>query len=256
MMIELSIITATYNNSAGLKRNIDSVLCQTFKNKEHIIVDNLSNDGTDLLVKEYADNAGYPVIYIREKDNGIYNAFNKGIEAANGKWIHILNSDDYYYNNSNLTALLEGDIEKFDILANAILLDDGGSEIKNKPWIPEFETKIKHYNFPHPGVIIKKKFYETNGYYNEKFKIVSDAVFAIENFPKAKIFISDIPLVLMSNKGISNKVSFRRTSEKIRCIIFYYKFPVSYKIKSIYSNLLGDFKGLLKIMKNKLIKSK
>jgi glycosyltransferase involved in cell wall biosynthesis len=255
-MVELSIITAAYNNVTGLKRNINSVLNQAFKNKEHIIVDNLSNDGTDLLVQEYADNAGYPVIYIREKDNGIYNAFNKGIKAANGKWIHILNSDDCYYNNSNLAAILESDIEEFDILANAILIDDGGPEIKTKPWVPEYEEKIKHYNFPHPGLVIKKKFYETNGYYNEKFRIVSDAVFAIENFPKAKCFISEAPLVLMSNKGISNKVSFRRTSEKIRCIIFYYKFPASYKIKSIYSNLLGDFKGLLKIMKDKLIKSK
>ena len=105
-MVKLSIITATYNNVIGLKRNIDSVLNKTFKDKEHIIVDNLSNDGTDLLVKDYAGNAGYPVIYIRERDNGIYNAFNKGIKAANGKWVHILNSDDCYYNDSSLAVLL------------------------------------------------------------------------------------------------------------------------------------------------------
>lgn len=254
-MVKLSIITATYNNVTGLKRNIDSVINQTFKDKEHVIVDNLSNDGTDLLVRGYANNADYPVIYIRERDYGIYSAFNKGIRSAKGKWIHILNSDDCYYNDSNLAVLLERDVQEFDILANAILLDDEGSRIKNQPWIPEFEVKIGHYNFPHPGVIIKKEFYEANGYYNENFKIVSDAIFVIENFPKARCFISEIPLVLMSNKGISNKVSFRRTFEKIRCIMFYYKFPVSYKIKSIFLNLWRDFITLLKIMKNRLIKT-
>ena len=253
-MVELSIITATYNNVTGLKRNINSVICQTFKNKEHIIVDNLSNDGTDLLVKDYANNAGYPVIYIREKDNGIYSAFNKGIKTANGKWVHILNSDDCYYNDSHLAILLERDVQRFDILANAILLENENHEIKNKPWIPEFEYKIQHYNFPHPGVIIKKDFYEANGYYNENFKIVSDAIFAIQNLPKAKYFISDLPLVIMGNKGISNKVSLRRTFERIKCIIFYYEFPLSYKLKSIFLNCYRDFIMLLKLIKNKLKK--
>jgi len=155
-----------------------------------------------------------------------------------------------------LAVLLGCNIEKFDILANAILLDTERSENKNQPWIPEFEVKIKHYNFPHPGVIIKKDFYEANGYYNENFKIVSDAIFAIENFPKAKCFINKAPLVLMSSKGISNKVSLRRTIEKIKCILFYYKFPIGYKIKSIFSNLKGDLMALLGIMKNRIRKAK
>ncbi|MHB1274326.1 MAG: glycosyltransferase [Candidatus Humimicrobiaceae bacterium] len=255
-MLKLSIVTVTYNNIKGLKRNIDSVMCQTFKDKEHIIVDNLSNDSTDLLVKDYIKNADYPVTYIRERDNGIYNAFNKGIKSAQGGWIHILNSDDYYNNNSNLAILLESDIKEFDILASAIIVRNEESGISNHPWIPEYVKNINHYNFPHPGLIIKKKFYKLNGYYNENFKIVSDAIFAIENFPKSKYFISEIPLVVMSDKGVSNKVSLSRTIEKIKCILFYYKFPVSYKIKSIYLNLIGDFRILLSNIKNRLVKSR
>ena len=103
-------------------------------------------------------------------------------------------------------------------------------------------------------MIIKKEFYELNGYYNENFKIVSDAIFAIQNLPRAKYFLSDLPLVIMDDKGISNKVSLRRTFEKIRCIIFYYEFPLGYKLKSIFLNCYRDFIMLLKLIKNKLRK--
>jgi len=115
-MTKLSIVTPTYNNINGLKRNILSVAKQSFKDKEHIIIDNLSIDGTDKLINDYSNEVDYPVTYIREKDYGIYNAFNKGIKIANGEWIHILNSDDYYFNNENLEILLNGDIKNIDVL--------------------------------------------------------------------------------------------------------------------------------------------
>lgn len=254
-MTKLSIVTPTYNNINGLKKNILSVVKQSFKDKEHIIIDNLSIDGTDKLINDYSKEVEYPVTYIREKDYGIYNAFNKGIKIANGEWIHILNSDDYYFNNENLEILLNGDIKNIDVLACAILVKNKESfNSENSLWIPTYNDKIKHYNFPHSGMIIKKEFYEVNGYYNENFKIVSDAIFAIQNLPRAKYFLSDLPLVIMDNKGISNKVSFRRTLEEIKCILFYYKFPLSYKFKSIFLNCYRDFIMLLKLIKNKLRK--
>jgi len=254
-MTKLSIVTPTYNNINGLKRNILSVAKQSFKDKEHIIIDNLSIDGTDKLINDYSNEVDYPVTYIREKDYGIYNAFNKGIKIANGEWIHILNSDDYYFNNENLEILLNGDIKNIDVLACAILVKNEESFYsENSFWVPTYNDKIKHYNFPHPGMVIKRCFYELNGYYNENFKIVSDAIFAIQNLPKAKYFISDLPLVIMGNKGISNKVSFRRTFERIKCIIFYYEFPLGYKFKSIFLNCYRDFIILLKLIKHKLKK--
>ena len=254
-MMKLSIITATYNRVNELRKNILSVAGQSLKDKEHIIIDNLSIDGTDKLINDYIKEADYPVIYIRGKDNGIYNAFNKGIRLAKGEWILTLNSDDYYFNNENLEILLNGDIDNIDVLACAILVkNETSSCIMNSIWIPTYNDKIKHYNFPHSGMIIKRHFYELNGYYNENFKIVSDAIFAIQNLPKAKYLISDLPLIIMDDKGISNKVSFRRTFERIRCIIFYYDFPLGYKIKSIFLNFYRDFIMLLRLLKNKLRK--
>jgi glycosyltransferase involved in cell wall biosynthesis len=254
-MTKLSIVTATYNRINELRKNIISVANQSLKDKEHIIIDNLSTDGTDKLINDYSKEVDYPVIYVREKDNGIYNAFNKGIKIANGEWIHTLNSDDYYFNNENLEILLNGNIKNIDVLACAILVKNEESFYsENSLWVPTYNDKIKHYNFPHSGMIIKRCFYELNGYYNENFKIVSDAIFAIQNLPKAKYFISDLPLVIMDTKGISNKVSLRRTFERIRCIIFYYEFPLGYKFKSIFLICYRDFIMLLKLIKNKLRK--
>jgi glycosyltransferase involved in cell wall biosynthesis len=254
-MTKLSIVTATYNRINELRKNIISVANQSLKDKEHIIIDNLSIDGTDKLINDYRNDVDYPVIYIREKDNGVYNAFNKGIKIANGEWVHTLNSDDCYFNNENLEVLLSGDIKNIDILACAIIVKNKESFYKeNSLWVPTYNEKIKHYNFPHSGMIIKKEFYEVNGYYNENYKIVSDAIFAIQNLPKAKYFISDLPLIIMDTKGISNRVSFRRTLERIKCILFYYKFPLSYKLKSIFLNCYRDFIMLLKLIKNKLKK--
>ncbi len=97
-------------------------------------------------------------------------------------------------------------------------------------------------------------FYEANGYFNINYKIISDAIFVLQNLPKAKYFISEIPLVIMDNKGVSNKISVRRTFERLICLFFYYKFPLGYKIKSIFLNCYQDFIMLLKLIKNKLKK--
>jgi glycosyltransferase involved in cell wall biosynthesis len=254
-MTKLSIVTATYNRINELRKNILSVANQSLKDKEHIIVDSLSTDGTDRLINDYIKRADYPVIYIREKDSGPYDAFNKGIKISNGEWVHTLHSDDCYYNNENLETILNGDIKNIDVLACAILIKDIGSFYsENSLWIPTYNDKINHYSFAHTGMIIRKSFYESNGYYNTNFKIISDAIFVIQNMPKAKYFISEIPLVIMDTKGISNKVSFRKTYERLICTIFYYKFSLVYKIKFVFLGFYWDIILLLKLIKNKLKK--
>jgi len=252
-MTKLSIVTATYNRINELRKNILSVANQSLKDKEHIIIDNLSTDGTDKLINDYSKEVDYPVIYVREKDNGAYDAFNKGIKIANGEWIHILNSDDYYFNNENLEIILNGDIKNIDVLACAILVKNEGSFYEEGSLcVPAYNDKIKYYNFPHPGMIVKKDFYEANAYFNISYKIISDAIFVLQNMPKAKHFISEIPLVIMDNKGVSNKISARRTYERLVCLFFYYKFPLGYKIKSTFLIFYHDLILLLILIKSKL----
>ena len=95
----VTIVTITFNLSkAGrekyFRQCLESVHNQTYENIEHIVVDGASVDGTAELIKEYADKGW--IKYISEPDKGIYEAMNKGVKMADGKYITFLNSDDYY----------------------------------------------------------------------------------------------------------------------------------------------------------------
>lgn len=94
--MKISIITVTYNSEKTLKDTLESVLKQTYKDYEHIIVDGLSKDNTIEIVKEYEKRYNGKLRYISEKDTGLYDAMNKGIKMATGDIIGILNSDDIY----------------------------------------------------------------------------------------------------------------------------------------------------------------
>src|SRR4051812_41105410 len=89
----ISVITVVYNGAATLERTIKSVLKQTYKNIQYIIIDGRSNDGTIDIIKKYEKYISY---WVSEPDKGIYDAMNKGVAAATGTLVGILNSDDYY----------------------------------------------------------------------------------------------------------------------------------------------------------------
>jgi glycosyltransferase involved in cell wall biosynthesis len=97
--MKLSIITINYNNAEGLKRTIESVTGQTFRDFEYIVIDGGSTDGSTDVINEYADHISY---WVSELDKGIYNAMNKGVAAAHGEYCNFLNSGDIYYNNEIL----------------------------------------------------------------------------------------------------------------------------------------------------------
>lgn len=105
--MKISIITVTYNSSKTLKDTLESVLKQTYKDYEHIIVDGLSKDNTMEIVKEYERKYDGKLRYISEKDTGLYDAMNKGIKMATGDIIGILNSDDIYAHENVLKEIVE-----------------------------------------------------------------------------------------------------------------------------------------------------
>jgi glycosyltransferase involved in cell wall biosynthesis len=100
--MKISIITVVYNNSILIKQCIESVLTQDYLDKEYIVVDGGSDDGTLEIIKTYKKSI---TTLISEKDNGLYDAMNKGIQAATGDVVGILNSDDLFYDNNVLSKI-------------------------------------------------------------------------------------------------------------------------------------------------------
>ena len=99
MITKITVVTVCYNSSATIKKTIESVLNQSIPPYEHIFIDGDSKDNTLAIINEYRVAYAYKGIdlkVISERDSGIYDAMNKGIHAAEGDMIGILNSDDYY----------------------------------------------------------------------------------------------------------------------------------------------------------------
>jgi glycosyltransferase involved in cell wall biosynthesis len=164
----VSIITVVLNNKKFLEKSILSVLNQNYKNIELIIIDGGSTDGTLDIVKKYKSKINF---LISEKDNGLYDAINKGIKNSKGSIIGILNSDDIYYSNAISTA-----VNYFINNKNIDFLFGGVIKHKllhgYKPW--KIYWSFGFYSAHSIGFFITRKAQMKVGYYNTKYKYSSD----------------------------------------------------------------------------------
>lgn len=110
----VSVITVVYNDVGHIRQTMESFFSQTWKEKEYIVVDGGSTDGTAEIIMEYADRLAW---WCSEKDGGIYDAMNKGVAHAKGQWINFLNSGDYFASDTALADIASlADPEKTDII--------------------------------------------------------------------------------------------------------------------------------------------
>jgi len=172
--MRLSIITVNKNNANGLERTIQSVINQTFKDFEYIIIDGASIDNSVEVIKKFADKINY---WVSEPDKGIYNAMNKGIEVAQGEYLLFLNSGDYLADNYVLENIFFSIDKDFDIIYGNLNID--------KTRIARYPSKLtlKYFiksTLPHPGSLFKRKLFSEIGLYNEKYVIASDYEFFLK----------------------------------------------------------------------------
>jgi glycosyltransferase involved in cell wall biosynthesis len=171
-MLRLSIITINYNNAVGLEKTIKSVISQSFKDFEYIIIDGGSTDGSVEVVDQFRNEIDS---FVSEKDDGIYHALNKGIAKATCEYLMFLNSGDYLADDTILRELmpLTG---KYDIVYGNLLVETASKTwLKKYPDILHFDHFI-HDSLPHSGGSFVKKEAFRNGLsrYDENLKIVSD----------------------------------------------------------------------------------
>lgn len=181
----LSIITINYNNAQGLEKTLKSVLSQTNTQFEHVIVDGASTDNAVEIIRQYEKETtacGIKVVWVSEKDKGIYNAMNKGIKMASGEYIQILNSGDCLAANTVVTDMFVALNEKEypEILYGNMLKtvnwktyqrDNCGA---NSEYTPNSFLYFYNGTLNHDCAYIKRSLFEKFGYYNEEMKICSD----------------------------------------------------------------------------------
>jgi glycosyltransferase len=195
----VSIIIATFNAESTLDDAINSVLKQTYSSIELIIVDGLSTDNTINIIKKYKSDSLH---YVSEKDEGIYDALNKGVKLSNGEWLLFLGADDLIEPNgiSDLMEISCG----FDVVyGNVTDLYPDGKKIKTKA--KDFKIVTFSPFGCHQSVLMRKDVIEKLNGFNVKYKIVADfdliqrAYLAKYKFKKSDNFIS-----LFSLSGISS----------------------------------------------------
>jgi glycosyltransferase involved in cell wall biosynthesis len=171
------IIVAVYNGKATLQQCIDSVAQQTYLNKELIIIDGGSKDGTVELLKADSNKFSY---WISEPDRGIYNAWNKGLAQADGEWICFLGADDYFWD----ITVLERMAVHLEMLPASIrvaygqimrISDDGQSPRPiGESWEQVKESFKQRMCIPHTGMMHRRTLFEQHGKFDESFRISGD----------------------------------------------------------------------------------
>lgn len=200
-MINLSIISINLNNCAGLSKTLSSIFCQDFNSYEIIVIDGGSQDNSVELLKIHSNKISF---WISEPDNGIYNAMNKGILKARGKYCLFLNSGDYLVSEDVLSqAFSRGKDE--DIIYGDLLIDGIRRNYPEK-LSPLFFFKT---SLGHPSTIIKRDLFERYGLYSENYQIISDWEF----FTRAIIIhhCSYLHLNLVVSYFSSDGISSRNT---------------------------------------------
>ncbi len=181
---KISIITIVYNNVRDIEYTILSVLKQTYSNIEYIIVDGASNDGTMDIISKYRDNIS---TVISEKDNGIYDAMNKGLALVTGDYVLFLNSGDELYDEHTVETIVSKGNDADIIYGETKLVDEQRHIVGNRrhKTPPHFDWKSFQYgmNICHQAIYVKR---DIASPYDLKYQLSADIDWVIRAAKKAK----------------------------------------------------------------------
>lgn len=247
--MKVSIIIATYNAEEYLNKAIDSVLNQTYKNLELIIIDGVSKDNTLNILKSYEDK----LKYISEKDNGISDAFNKGIKMSTGNFIYFLGADDFLLKENVIEKMMEeittndmiicGKIKRVDITGDKCLW------IAPKSLNFDKRSLLFRMSLPHQSVFMNRKFFDKYGYFDgsNKYSMDYDLLLrAYKEFPK--VIMKDILVAAWREGGIGADVTEKVFEE-------YHNIKIKNNVSNVFIlKLIKEYINFKYFIKTKILK--
>lgn len=235
----ITVITVTYNSGAVLKKTIESVAGQSYKNLEYIIIDGGSSDNTLDIISEYKQ---YITSWVSEPDTGIYNAMNKGLSFASGELIYFLNAGDYFYNEHIVSDIADLYIKEGrpDVIYGVVMTYSShnntqkrfGREVKLK------EAK-KGRVICHQAIFMKRQILQQYRF-NEEYRITADYEVQVRCFKDGRLFFYVDKIISYYNSdGLSSTLEGKRDTvyEKMRIVkihfspVTYYRFYLSARLK-------------------------
>lgn len=213
---KISVITVVYNGEAYLEKTVISVLEQTYPNIEYIIIDGGSTDGTLDIIKKYEEQIDF---WVSEKDKGIYDAMNKGLQAATGEYINFLNADDIFYNNNVLhdifidTEAAERDI----VYGDFCIVDRNDQPIRIiKAGILTKSAIKKGMIANHQSIFVRRSLaplYDLTYKYKAEWNWLIDIIY---NIKVPSTYYADIPIVYYKLGGFSQQGFHENFRERLQ----------------------------------------
>lgn len=212
-----SVVTASFNNASTIRDTLDSIENQVFRDCEHIVVDGGSRDDTVAILQEYENR--YDLTWISEPDAGISDALNKGIQRSNGKYILVIQADDYLIDRHILDKvfpLLED--ERLDIYSCPVIVkSDDGSESVHRP--NKYVKLRYHFKniFRHQGSLVHTRLYDQVGLFRKDLLISMDYEFFYRSLKRNCRYLTGTePIAVMRREGISRRQHLLRIIEEMR----------------------------------------
>lgn len=199
---KVSIITVTYNNVANLRKTVESVISQQYRNKEFVIIDGGSTDNT----REYLVESQNQIdVWISESDRGIYDAMNKGSKKATGEWIIFLNSGDVFSNDNVLENIFSADIPKeIDVIYGDTVYSYGKEEYREFRKSKELRDFWKGLVTSHQSFIIRKRIMDHRPY-DTSYQMAADFNQLYTLLMDGGLFMyKEIDISRVDTTGISN----------------------------------------------------
>lgn len=209
----ITIITVTYNAGESLRQTIESVLCQTYRNFEFIIIDGGSSDGTVEIIKSYEDAIDF---WISEKDSGIYNAMNKGVRLASGEWVNFMNSGDELAAGDVLSRIFLSDkYEGTQVIYGKHVID-----YERRPCRLQQPGKLENIwrgpQFSHQATFVRLAYLTANPF-REDLEIASDYALFYQAYVNKEVFLFvPITVAIITAGGVSDKHRIKSLFERKR----------------------------------------
>lgn len=261
--MKLSIVTITFNAEDSIERTIKSVLAQTVPVYEYLFIDGGSKDQTNVIIDSYKsaiEARGIRFFHLSEKDRGISDAFNKGIERATGDFIGIINADDELLPNAN--EILQSFVASHDcdiVYGNCLWVD----ETNNLSYVRKSRTDLDRLYYDlvliHPSTFVRKASYERQGVFNIEYKLCMDKELLLRMYVGGERFAYvDQELTIMRAGGASDQDVVKTVKEGIKLSNMYHKpklytYPnaarkiIKHKL-SVFLKKSGLYSGVKKIL--------
>ena len=209
----VTIVTTTYNSGKTVNDTLQSVAAQDYPHIEHIIVDGASTDDTLEIVHRYP----HVRKVISEKDNGIYDAMNKGLKSSTGQIIGFLNSDDFYVSTSVVREVVEKMLaaQTDALYADLVYVHPVKVDKVLRTWVAgDFKARKFLYGWmpPHPTFFVRRNIYDQCGMFNTNLKTSADYELMLRMLYKHRISVTYLPRVIIKMRagGVSNATLLNR----------------------------------------------